>query len=222
MKNSITKKESLNETSRIETFSDGVFAIAITLLILEIKVPDSKELESGLLKALLEKWPSYLSFFIGFFTVLVCWINHHYMFNRIKTSKHSLILANSAVLFAVSFVPFPTAVLSQAFKGGDLRAAVQLYGLAYILMATVYRSLSSFVYNDKGFTYTTEEKQYRRGIKAMYNFGIVHTITTFVIIYFSVFASLLMYILLFSTFLFPVWYTHLIMKFQNRNKEKQN
>ena len=159
MKNSITKKESLNETSRIETFSDGVFAIAITLLILEIKVPDSKELESGLLKALLEKWPSYLSFFIGFFTVLVCWINHHYMFNRIKTSKHSLILANSAVLFAVSFVPFPTAVLSQAFKGGDLRAAVQLYGLAYILMATVYRILSSFVYNDKGFTYTTEEKQ---------------------------------------------------------------
>ena len=59
-------------------------------------------------------------------------------------------------------------------------------------------------------------------INEIADFGIVHTITTFVIIYFSVFASLLMYILLFSMFLFPVWYTHLIMKFQNRNKEKQN
>ncbi len=214
MKTVFTKNERLSETTRIEAFSDGVFAIAITLLILEIKVPDSKELESGLLSALLEKWPSYLSFFIGFFTVLVCWINHHYMFNRIKTSSHSLILANSAVLFAVSFVPFPTAVLSQAFKGGDLRAAVQLYGLAYILMAIVYRTLSSFVYNDRGVTHTAEEIKYRKGITTMYAMSIVHTVITFIIIYFSVFASLLMYILLFSMFLFPVWYTRLIMKFQ--------
>ena len=79
-------KESLSETNRIEAFSDGVFAIAITLLILEIKVPNEEQLKSGLLHALLEKWPNYLAFFIGFFTILVCWINHHYMFDRINTS----------------------------------------------------------------------------------------------------------------------------------------
>ena len=60
------QKESLSETNRIEAFSDGVFAIAITLLILEIKVPNEEQLKSGLLHALLEKWPNYLAFFIGF------------------------------------------------------------------------------------------------------------------------------------------------------------
>ena len=128
------QKELLSETNRIETFSDAVFAIAITLLILEIKVPNEEQLKSGLLHALLEKWPNYLAFFIGFFTILVCWINHHYMFNRINTSSHSLILVNSLTLFAVSFVPFPTAVLADSFEGRDLQTAAQLFGLAFILM----------------------------------------------------------------------------------------
>ena len=214
MKNRYIKKESVSETSRIEAFSDGVFSIAITLLILEIKVPNSKELELGLLNALLEKWPSYLSFFIGFFTVLVCWINHHYMFNRINTASHSLILANSAVLFVVSFIPFPTAIIAQSLKGGDLKTAIQLFGIGYILMAVVYRTLSSFVYNDKGTFYSSEEKKYRKGITSMYTMSIYHTVIAFIIIYFSVLASLFLYILLFSMFLFPVWYTNLIMKFQ--------
>ena len=156
MKSDLDKKRNLSETARIEAFSDGVFAIAITLLILEIKIPNEEQLKHGLLNALLEKWPSYLAFFIGFFTILVCWINHHYMFDRIKTSSHSLILINSLTLFAVTFVPFPTAVLADSFKGGDLQTAVQLFGIAFILMSICYTSLAMFVYNDQGFTYTKE------------------------------------------------------------------
>ena len=216
MKNELHKVETLSETTRIETFSDGVFAIAITLLILEIKVPNEEQLKSGLVDALLKKWPSYLAFFIGFFTILVCWINHHYMFNRIKRTSHSLILINSLTLFAVTFVPFPTAVLSEAFKGGDLQTAVQLFGLAFILMSICYTSLARFVYNDKGLTYTNEELKYKRGIRVMYSMSIIHTVITFFVAYVSVFVSIILYIALFSMYLFPVWYTTFVMKFQGQ------
>ena len=220
MKNQLKHTETLSETTRTEAFSDAVFAIAITLLILEIKVPNEAQLRSGLFNALLEKWPSYLAFFIGFFTILVCWINHHYMFDRIKTSSHSLILVNSLTLFAVTFVPFPTAVLSEAFKGGDLQTAVQLFGLAFILMSICYTSLARFVYNDKELSYTQEELKYKKGIRVMYSMSIIHTIITFFVAYISVFASILLYIALFSMYLFPIWYTNLVMKLQGEKVEK--
>ena len=212
----LKQKESLSETNRIETFSDGVFAIAITLLILEIKVPNEEQLKSGLLHALLEKWPNYLAFFIGFFTLLVCWINHHYMFDRINISSHSLVLANSLTLFTVSLVPFPTAVLADSFKGRDVQTAVQLFGLTFILMSICYTTLSTYVYNDKGLNYTPEELKYKKAIRVMYSMSIVNTTITFFVIYFSVFASLLLYVLIFSMYLFPIWYTNLVMKFQNQ------
>ena len=216
MKSDLDKKRTLSETARIEAFSDGVFAIAITLLILEIKVPNEEQLQGGLLNALLEKWHSYLAFFIGFFTILVCWINHHYMFDRIKTSSHSLILINSLTLFAVTFVPFPTAVLAESFKGGDMQTAVQLFGLAFILMSVCYTSLARFVYNDKGSNHTPEELKYKKGIRVMYSMSIIHTVITFFLAYVSIFASILLYTALFSMYLFPVWYTNLVMKFQGR------
>jgi uncharacterized membrane protein len=225
MKNELMKTETLSKTARIEAFSDGVFAIAITLLILEIKVPDVHQLEDGLLDALFDKWPSYLAFFIGFFTILVCWINHHYMFDRIKTSSHSLILVNSLTLFAVTFVPFPTAILSEAFIAGDLQTAVQFFGLTFILISICYTSLAWFVYNEKGLTYTNEELNYKKGIRVMYSISVIHTVITFFVAYISIFASIILYIALFSMYLFPIWYTNLVMKFQaqktNRQKTKQ-
>ena len=214
------KKDSLSETSRIEAFSDGVFAIAITLLVLEIKVPGEKELESGLLTALVQKWPSFLAFLIGFFTILVCWINHHYLFNRIQTSSHSLILANSLTLFAVCVVPYPTAVLAESFVTGELQTAVQLFGLGYILMSACYRTLSFFVNNDPHADYSEEETRSKKAINTMYNVAIVHTVITLVITFFSVLAGLVLYIILFSMFLFPVWYTDLVLKFQSRGNNK--
>lgn len=216
MKSGLENKATPGETVRIETFSDAVFAIAITLLILEIKVPNEEQLKLGLLYALLEKWPSYLAFFIGFFTILVCWINHHYMFNRIKTTSHSLILMNSLTLFAVTIVPFPTAVLAESFKGEDLQTAVQLFGLAFVLMSICYTGLARFVYDDKELNYTAVELKYKRGIRTMYSMSIIHTVITFFVAYVSVIMSIILYIALFSMYLFPVWYTHLVMKFQRQ------
>jgi uncharacterized membrane protein len=220
MKNELKISETLSETARVEAFSDAVFAIAITLLILEIKVPNVEQLKTGLLDALVEKWPSYLAFCIGFFTILVCWINHHYMFDRIKTTSHSLILINSLTLFVVTFVPFPAAVLSSAFKGGDLQTAVQFFGLSFILIGICYTGLARFVYNNKELTYTNEELKYKKAIRIMYLMSIIHTVIAFFVAFVSVFASIILYTALFLMYLFPKWYINLVMKFQGKKTDR--
>src|ERR1700719_738466 len=100
-----------SETSRIEAFSDGVFAIAITLLILEIKVPHRNQ--GPLAAGLIDQWPSYVAYLLSFFFVGIIWLNHHRMFTLIKKSDDGLMLLNLLLLLGVSVVPFPTAVLAE-------------------------------------------------------------------------------------------------------------
>lgn len=99
------------ETNRIEAFSDGVFAIAITLLVLEIKVPPGESLGLGLLHL----WPSYLAYAISFIVIGAIWINHHDMFKWIVRADQKLLLLNTLHLMFIAFLPFPTAVLAEAF-----------------------------------------------------------------------------------------------------------
>jgi len=110
------------ETNRLEAFSDGVFAIAITLLVLEIKVPPGEALGIGLLHL----WPSYLAYAISFIVIGAIWINHHAMFDWIARADHRLLLLNTLHLMFIAFVPFPTAVLAEAFHthaGQDIATA---------------------------------------------------------------------------------------------------
>jgi uncharacterized membrane protein len=102
------------ETNRLEAFSDGVFAIAITLLILEIKVPPTANLGNGLLQL----WPSYLAYAISFVVIGAIWINHHAMFDWIDRVDPTLVLLNTLHLMFIAFLPFPTAVLAEAFHSG--------------------------------------------------------------------------------------------------------
>ncbi len=117
------------QTGRIEAFSDGVFTVAITLLILEIKVPDVPQGSGGreLIQALIAKWPSFLAFVISFVTILIMWINHHGLFNLIETVDRRALFANGLVLLLVTFVPFPTAVLSRYFNEDAANAATAFY-----------------------------------------------------------------------------------------------
>ena len=101
------------ETTRVEAFSDGVFAIAITLLILEIKVPrlESSMTNSQLMNSLMNLWPSYFAFLLSFTAVLIMWINHHGFFKYLRTINLGFLYANGFLLLMVTFIPFPTAVL---------------------------------------------------------------------------------------------------------------
>jgi len=99
-------------TSRLEAFSDGVFAIAVTLLIIEVHVPQRAHAES-LGHELLRIWPSYLGYLTSFLTIGVMWINHHHVFSLIVRADRTMLLLNTVLLMLIAFVPFPTAVLAQ-------------------------------------------------------------------------------------------------------------
>ena len=103
------------ETSRLEAFSDGVFAIAITLLVLEVKVPklEGGATSSALARALLDQWPSYLALVTSFFTLLIMWVHHHLVFRQVHRADVRLLFVNGILLLFISVTPFPTAVVAE-------------------------------------------------------------------------------------------------------------
>ncbi len=132
------------ETGRIEAFSDGVFAIAATLLILEIHVPTVKNGDAGaLLDALRLQWPNYLAYFMGFSTIVIMWINHHSLFRLVRRSSHGLLIWNSLLLLVISVVPFPTALVADYLPSFDATAQVALavYSGWGIVIALAYNGL---------------------------------------------------------------------------------
>src|SRR4029453_13342626 len=124
-----------NETQRIEAFSDGVFAIAITLLIIEIGVPHVSGAES-LSKALGDLWPDYFAYVLSFVMIGIYWANHHSFFRLFVRTDHFFLILNVVFLMAIAFLPFPTAVLGEYLDDSAQRdTAVRLYALGLLLPA---------------------------------------------------------------------------------------
>ncbi len=131
------------QTARLEAFSDGVFAIAITLLILELKVPhlpthDEHATSAWLCEELLKEWPSYIAFITSFLSVLIMWLHHHAMFRLVKRVNPSLLLANGLLLLAVSIVPFPTAVVAEYMTTPAASTAAALYSGSFVFVALTF------------------------------------------------------------------------------------
>ncbi|HEX5287305.1 MAG TPA: TMEM175 family protein [Streptosporangiaceae bacterium] len=123
-------------TRRTEAFSDGVFAIVITLLVLDLVNPDYRT--GDLAAALLGAWPAYLAFVVSFVYVGVIWLNHHALFRHVDRMSPAFSWINLGVLLGAVIIPFPTVVVASAFaagSGGDERAAVVLYACAAALMS---------------------------------------------------------------------------------------
>ena len=114
-------------TDRLETFSDGVIAIAITLLILEIRVPHVEE--GGLARALAEQWPSYAAYIVSFAVIGIMWVNHHRIFHLLKAVDRPLLFINLLLLMFIAAVPFPTALLAEYLDvgGRDSHIAAAVY-----------------------------------------------------------------------------------------------
>lgn len=125
-------------TGRLEAFSDGVFAVAITLLILNIQVP---HLSPGqdLAVVLGSQWPSYVAYILSFITVGITWINHHQMFKMIQNADHTLLVLNLLLLMAITFIPFPTALLAEYLRDPtQQRTAVLVYGGLFTTSAVLF------------------------------------------------------------------------------------
>jgi uncharacterized membrane protein len=125
-------------TARLEAFSDGVFAIAITLLVLEIGVP---EVESGdLAHALAEQWPAYASYVVSFLTVGIIWTNHHAVLDHIVRADRGVLYLNLVLLLVVALIPWPTNLLASYMREGGEgeRIAALVYAGVFMLMGVAF------------------------------------------------------------------------------------
>jgi uncharacterized membrane protein len=132
------------ETGRLEAFSDGVFAIAITLLALELKVPHfdgSGDIAAKLIAGLDGQWPSYFAFLTSFFTVLIMWVHHHAIFRLVKGVDANLLFANGFLLMLVTVVPFPTAVVAEYLRTPAAAAACTFYAGFFVLIGIAFMVL---------------------------------------------------------------------------------
>lgn len=130
------------ETLRLETFSDGVFCIAITLLSIEIGVEMHGDVTNATLThALLEKWPLYLAYVISFINILLAWIGHHSLFKLFLKSDSGIMLTNGILLMLVALVPFPTKTLGEFLLTGGFKTAVIFYTGYFVLISLAFRLL---------------------------------------------------------------------------------
>jgi uncharacterized membrane protein len=137
------------ETGRVEAFSDGVFAIAITLLVLDFKVPKPPDLAAAagppgsgaLLAALGAQWPTFFAYLTSFFTILVMWVNHHLLFGLVRRVDHLFLYLNGLLLLFVVFVPFPTALLAAWLHQPQATAAAAIYSATFFCLAIAFNLL---------------------------------------------------------------------------------
>jgi uncharacterized membrane protein len=124
-------------TNRLEAFSDGVFAIAITLLVLDIHVPEPGSGHLG--HELLAQWPSYAAYVISFITIGIIWINHHAAFSRLRAVDHSILVWNLLLLLGVGILPFTTSLMATYLKEGSGESlAAAIYGASFLAMGAVF------------------------------------------------------------------------------------
>ena len=136
------------ETARLEAFSDGIFGVAITLLALDIKVPETAEASNAeLWHNIVDLWPAYLTFFNSFAVVLLIWMGHHMIFREVRKADTRLVLLNGLMLLLIALFPYPTRTIGQ-FAGTEAQAVATafyagytgLVSLSFLLVTMTLRS----------------------------------------------------------------------------------
>jgi uncharacterized membrane protein len=121
-------------TQRLEAFSDGVFAIAITLLVLDLAVPVTPHSQQHLLQAVADEWPGYLGYVVSFATIGAIWLGHNGVTDYLQRANATLLRLNLLLLLFVALLPFPTRLLAEyVTKKGAERVAVTIYGVTLLL-----------------------------------------------------------------------------------------
>jgi uncharacterized membrane protein len=131
-------------TNRLESFSDGVIAVAITLLVLGITIPDPAH--GTLTHQLGHQWPQYVAYVVSFVTIGIIWINHHAMISRLAQADHSILILNLLLLLTIGVLPFATGVMAEYLRnphGQSLAAGV--YSGTFLLMAVAFATLNRHI-----------------------------------------------------------------------------
>jgi uncharacterized membrane protein len=159
----------VTETGRLETFADGVFAIAITLLVLAIRVPPP---DVNLVDALRGQAWEFAAYIVSFLTIGIMWVQHHRLFTLIRRSNTTFAMINVVFLMFVAFVPYPTAVFAQRLGSGvDAREAAFLYGGTMVVIAILFNAIWLYATARGGHLLTGELSAARRAEARGYRYG---------------------------------------------------
>lgn len=193
-----------NDTGRIEAFSDGVFAIAITLLIIEIGVPHV-EGEEPLFGALVGLWPSYVGYVISFLQIGVIWANHHNRFRFVERSDHVLLFLNVLFLMCVAFIPFSTALLAEYLEGSAAQrgTAGAVYAGTLAVTAIFFTILWLYVAGNRRLVDRSLDPSLLRAMTRRYVAGTFAYLLAFAVAFISVTASLALIVILALVFVLP-------------------
>ncbi len=184
--------EDTKETGRIEAFSDGVFAVAITLLVLDLRTPHDIAGGRDLLTALLRQWPAYAGFVTSFATIGIMWVNHHRLFTMIRRSDDVLLLLNGLLLLGITFVPFPTAVLAEYFPRTGRHVAAEVYSGTYVVIAIFFNLLWRYASHRGRLLGKGADPHTVAAITRGYSFGPPSYALSFILAFLSAEASLAM------------------------------
>ena len=156
------------DTGRLEAFSDGVFAIAITLLILEIPITtNSKHLGPELL----HRWPSFLAYAISFVVILIMWVNHHMVFKLIDHADRRFLMINGFLLMLITFVNYPTALLADYLTTPQSRTAMLVYSGTFVVVALCFNLLWRYASSNRRLLSTTADPVLVCAISRAFRFG---------------------------------------------------
>lgn len=160
------------ETGRIEAFSDGVFAVAITLLALDLQVPHVRGGSAAdLARALAREWPSYLAFVTSFFTVLVIWVSHHSVFKLVRRTNARVLFVNGLVLMLTTVVPFSTSLVMQYLQSPAAKIACVVYGGTFVLMSLAFSWLWYGLLHDRALLKPDASEEVIRRTDRSYRIG---------------------------------------------------
>jgi len=159
------------DPERLVFFSDAVFAIAVTLLVLEIRPPEDTR---HLLHGLAALWPSYLSYAITFLLIGQVWANHHVMFDHIRSADRTVLFLNTLLLLDIAFLPFAAAVLAADFRTGHgQRTAVVFHGLVFELAAILFNVIWGYARRDHRLLGTTLDAAGAKAISRRFRLALV-------------------------------------------------
>ncbi len=189
------------ETGRVEAFSDGVFAVAITLLVLNIQPPpitNADAFRDGVLRDyVLAQWPVLLAFVASFATIGIMWTNHHKVFSRVKYVDNNLLLLNLLLLLVIVFIPYPTALLAEQYRnypsGHD---AAILYTGTNVVLSICFNLLWFYAAHHRRLLREDADPEDTKAISRQYIFGPIVNTLIFILAWISVPISILLNLLL--------------------------
>lgn len=196
----LAQRVGLSETARLEAFSDGVIAIAITLLVLELRPPQVQD--AGLWQAILHDWTTFVAYLAGFLTVGMFWLNHHRLFKLIRACDDWLLIFNLLLLLAISFINYPTALLSEYLGTPNATMAMAVYTATTLLIAIAFNVLWRYAVHAD----LLEPDADPRVVRAMnrgYWVGPIFFVIAFIVAFISVYVSLAIAIGVLAFFVLP-------------------